>query len=176
MPRSKRLVVDASVARSAAVGPIADACPELCRATLSAIQECHQVVFSREGWQEWDRHESRFAQQWRRRMVASRKIVFLSDLEDGEFREALSRTAGSQAVRSALAKDAHLIEAANAADRIAISRDEEIRGCFRSACTAVALLRAILWANPEIENEGVVAWLRAGARSERARRLDASRS
>ena len=156
------------------MGPIADACPEVCRATLLAIQDCHRVVFSQEGWDEWNRHESRFARQWRRRMVASRKVVILGDVQDGEFREALSRAAGSPAVKRALAKDAHLIEAANAADRIVISRDEQVRGYFCSACSAVALLRAISWANPEIGSEGVVAWLRNGAKVERARRLDAS--
>lgn len=132
------------------------------------------MVFSQEGWDEWDRHESRFARQWRRRMVASRKVIFLTDVEDGGFREALSRTAGSPAIERALAKDAHLIEAANAADRLVVSRDEEVRGYFGSACAAIALLRAIMWANPEIGSEGVVAWLRNGARAERARRLDAS--
>lgn len=131
------------------------------------------MVFSQEGWDEWDRHESRFARQWRRRMVASRKVVFLQDVEDGELRDALSRATRSPAVRRALAKDAHLIEAAHAADRVVISRDEEVRGHFRGACATVALLKAILWANPEIQAEGVVVWLREGARPERARRLEA---
>jgi hypothetical protein len=106
-------------------------------------------------------------------MVASRRMIFLEEVQDDTFRQALSRAAGSPRMERALAKDAHLIEAANAMDRRVVSRDEEVRSHFRSVCAAIPLVRAILWANPEIEAEGVVAWLRAGAKSETVRRLDA---
>jgi hypothetical protein len=170
--KGKRLVLDASVGASAASSPVPGACAEVCRETLLAVGQLHRIVFSQEGWEEWNRHESRFAGQWRRQMVARRKVIFLAEEAVNEaFREALSQVSLPDRARRALVKDAHLAEAANATDRIIISRDEKVRSYFLSVCSEVHLLKEILWANPEIETEEVVTWIRAGARMERRRKL-----
>lgn len=176
MPKGKRLVIDASVGASAASSPVPGACAEVCRESLLAVGQIHRIVFSKEGWDEWNRHESRFAGQWRRQMVARRKVLFLAEGAGNEgFREALSQVALPQKARRALEKDAHLAEAADATDRIIISRDEKVRSHFRSVCSEIPLLKEILWANPEIEVEEVVKWLRTGARMERFRKLGSDR-
>lgn len=173
MPKKgKRLVLDASVGASAASSPIPGACAEACRETLLVVGQLHRIVFSQEGWEEWDRHESRFAGQWRRQMVARRRVIFLAEEAVNEaFRETLSQVSLPDRARRALVKDAHLAEAADATDRIIISRDEKVRSHFRSVCSEVPLLKEILWANPEIETEEVATWIRAGARMERRRKL-----
>lgn len=141
-----------------------------------AVGQFHRIVFSQEALEEWGRHESRFARQWRKEMVARRRVIFLADEAVNEaFREALSQVSLPDRARRALVKDAHLAEAADATDRIIISRDETVRSHFRSVCSDLPLLKEILWANPEIETEEVVTWIRAGARMERMRKLGQSR-
>lgn len=173
MPASKRIIVDASVARSAGSGEQANRFSGPCREALNAIQRHHRVVFSPECFQEWNRHEREFARRWRRRMVARKKVVFLGETLDEGFRESLAGSVELESEKRAVLKDAHLLEAALQADRIVISRDETVRTLFRQCCPAVQEIRSVLWANPENETEEVVPWLEGGARMETARRLGA---
>ncbi len=106
-------------------------------------------------------------------MIASRKAVFLQNVEDEGFRDKLSRAHPLPRACQAMLKDAHLAEAANATDRIVVSRDEIVRNLFRDACQDISELREILWANPDIEEEQVVRWLERGARVEPKRKLGA---
>jgi hypothetical protein len=131
----------------------------------------HRVVFSREGSAEWRRHEREFARGWRARMVARGRAVFIQDAPDDEFRDRLSAVAPSAPARRAIEKDAHLVEAACATDRIVISLDNVVRDLFRQICPLVADLREILWADPSREEEDVTEWLRRGARIEKKRKL-----
>jgi hypothetical protein len=107
-------------------------------------------------------------------MVASRRVDLLEDVRDEPFRAKLLPCAPSEAKRRAMDKDAHLLEAALRTDRIVVSCDEKSRALFRAACADVREIRVILWVNPEVEAEEVVAWLQAGARTEPGRRLSAS--
>jgi hypothetical protein len=172
MPASKRIVVDASVARSAGSGEQANRFSESSREALNAIQDHHQAVFSLECFHEWNRHERDFARRWRRRMTARKRVVFLGETVDDGLRESLTGTLELERERRAIRKDAHLIEAALQTDRIVISRDEIVRGLFRQCCPVISQIRNVLWANPEIEAEQVVPWLKGGAKEEPARRLD----
>jgi hypothetical protein len=131
----------------------------------------HRAVFSRESLAEWKRHQRSFARRWLAHMVAARRIDLLGEVRDDRFRAKLLPSAPSEAKKQAMEKDAHLLEAALQADRIVISCDEIVRALFQDACSAVAEIRTVHWANPEIEAEEVVPWLRAGARAEAKRRL-----
>jgi predicted nucleic acid-binding protein len=173
MPASKRIVVDASVARSAGSGEKENQFSGPSRATLKAIEGHHQVVFSMECFHEWSRHERGFARRWRRRMVARKRVVFLGETVDDELREALAGTVELERDRRAIRKDAHLVEAALQTDRVVISRDEIVRSLFRQCCPKVSQIRNVLWANPENEAEQVAHWLKGGAKEESARRLGA---
>lgn len=70
-----------------------------------------------------------------------------------------------------MVKDAHLLEVAIVTDHVVISRDEEVRRLFRSASSGYAAIQRVLWGNPEMEDEEVVTWLRAGAKAESRRAL-----
>jgi hypothetical protein len=171
MPASKRIVVDASVARSAGSGEAMNQFSGPSRAALNAIEDHHRVVFSSDCFREWDRHERDFARRWRRRMVARKRVVYLGETEDQMLREGLATIVELVRERRAILKDAHLIEAALLTDRIVVSRDEVVRDLFRQACPKIRPIRSVLWANPEIEDEQVVCWLEQGAKVEASRRL-----
>jgi len=171
MPGSRRIVIDASVARSAGSGENANELSRPCRLALNAVSNRHQAVFSAECFAEWGRHERDFARRWRRRMVARKRVVFLGETEDSSLRDELAGSCRSVKDQRAIRKDAHLIEAAFRTDRIVVSRDDTVRNLFRRACQTIRQVREVLWANPEVEQEQVASWLQDGARDEPARRL-----
>lgn len=172
MAAGKRLVVDASVARSAGRVPVPGFVSGQCRAVLDTILEArHLIALDAEGLREWRKHRSGYAQSWLVRMFARKLTLLLGDVRDEQLRERIRCSAAKPSDRSALDKDCHLVETALKADRIVISRDEIVRKLFKEASSRVAELEHILWANPEIEAEGTVAWIRAGAKLERVRRL-----
>ena len=173
MPASKRLVVDASIARSAGRGEGENPFSAPSRAALNAIEGHHKVVFSEDCFDEWRRHQRDFARRWLRRMTGRKKVIFLREVMDERLRASLAASVEFISEKRAVLKDAHLLEAALQADRIVISRDETVRTLFRQCCPAVKEVRNVLWANPEKEAEEVVPWLEGGARMEPARRLGA---
>jgi hypothetical protein len=169
----KRIVVDASVAQSAGWETSTQGPSIRCRQSLEAILTFdHEVVFSQECLDEWKRHRSNYSKKWLYSMFSRKKVMPPEDLTHNEkLRASLSQAAISDSSRAAIEKDAHLLEAALQADRIVISRDETVRALFRQCCPAVAEIRTVLWANPEVEAEKVIPWLEGGARMEPSRRL-----
>lgn len=171
MSGKKRLVIDASVTRSAGDKPIPGFVSAQCRAVLEVILKTrHSVAFSLEGWAEWHSHRSRLANRWLVRMFSRKLVIQLGDVRDEDLRERLQRCVSDREWRI-FEKDCHLVETAFQVDRIVISRDETVRRMFHKACTGVAELRQVLWANPEIGEERVAAWLGSGAKIEKARGL-----
>lgn len=104
-------------------------------------------------------------------MYGRKKVVWAEAIPDDGFRLRLLRAASSEPVRAAMEKDAHLIEAAIQHDRIVLSRDEAMRQILRNVSAEIREVAQILWANPALEDDGVLAWLEGGARVEAARRL-----
>jgi hypothetical protein len=173
MPKGKRIVVDASVARSAGDKPVPDFMSSQCRLALSAILKAqHRLALSSEGLTEWRKHRSRFARSWLVQMFSRKLVELMGDVRDDALRHQLRSCALSDSKWRAMEKDAHLVEAALRADRIVISRDERVRALFRAACPSIRELRDILWANPEIEVEQVISWLEAGTKLEVKRKLE----
>src|SRR5437660_6190664 len=72
---SRRLVVDASVARAAggegATHPLSRQCRDC---LLAMLHICHRIVMTAEIGAEWKRHRSRFAMTWLTSMEARRKV------------------------------------------------------------------------------------------------------
>ena len=68
-------------------------------------------------------------------------------------------------------KDACLIEAALATDRTVASVDKEVRVFLQKVAHVVEELRAIVWVNPELEEEEPTPWLKRGAPAEPDRLL-----
>src|SRR5215216_871007 len=110
MPKGKRIVVDASVARSAGRETSLDAPSIRCRQALEAfLTTGHKVVFSQECLDEWKRHRSNYSREWLISMHSRRKVVPPEDLaQNEELRSKLSQAAVSDSSRSAIEKDAHL--------------------------------------------------------------------
>jgi len=94
---------------------------------------------------------------------------------DSGFRSRLLRVSPLVPVRAAMEKDAHLLEAAIQHDRIVLSRDEVMRQILRGVAAEIQEVAQILWANPALEDDGVLVWLEGGARVEGARRLGGQR-
>ena len=165
-------MVDASVARSAGGERAPEGPSRRCREVLEAILLIgHRAVFSPECHAEWRKHQSRYSRRWLRRMDSRRRVIRTESGPDHGFRARLLRLADSESARAAMEKDAHLVEAAIQHDRIVLSRDEAMRGILRDVAAEIGEVAQILWANPALEDDGVLVWLEGGARVEAARRL-----
>lgn len=185
-PFSKRLVVDASVARSAGgppevgaslrpLGP--DASPgalhsRQCRKILRLILKiCHRLVWTRPISDEWKKHASRFSRTWRTAMLQKDKIVVLEVPADDALREGIDEAAKYESHRAAMQKDRHLIEAALEADQAVISLNEADRKRFASACDAIPILKNVVWVNPDRVDDNCEQWLKSGANTDAPLRL-----
>lgn len=169
---SKRLVIDASVARSAggadATFPLSKQCRDFLKTTLAV---CHRVVLTSAVRQEWKKHESGFARGWRAAMMARKKLLLEDAPEDSTLREALEDAAATDRGRRAMLKDTHLVESALATDRTVVSLDDTVRSLFAAASRPVRSLKKIVWANPAHLGEECEGWLRDGAPEDGHRQL-----
>jgi rRNA-processing protein FCF1 len=141
--RSRQLVVDASVVRSA--GETEHPVSSACRHCLNDILEiCHRVVVTDPIDDEWKRHGSRFFRKWRVSMNARKKMINnvepdpvpidSEDVENNRWPE--------------IQKDLCLLEAALAADKIVVTRDDSIRQLLSNSKQGEKLAKTIRWINP----------------------------
>jgi hypothetical protein len=173
--KGKQLVIDASVARSCG-GPDAEYPTSVhCRDFLNAVLElCHQVVMNPDIRDEWNKHQSRQAKVWLRRMVARRRLVAQPNPERNlELWSFLEKMAKTDREYHEITKDICLLEAALVSDRIIISLDENTaRKYFNKAAFTLKFLRSIAWLNPDkIEEEQPIAWIQADCPFEEQRML-----
>jgi len=166
---SRRIVVDASVMRSA--GETSHPDSVLCREFLLAILEiCHRVVLTPEIEREWRRHASRFSMQWLATMRRRRKVV---DVNPTITLASLLGSSPDLAGRrfDAVEKDCLLIDAALACAGLIVSRDDKMRAILRTVGRDIEQLQGLVWVNPAAGSETPIQWLNSGARSEPARQL-----
>jgi hypothetical protein len=171
---SKRLVIDASVARSCGDQQATYPTSVRCRDFLTAVKDCqHSLVMSPDIKAEWDKHQSRFALQWRRQMIAKRQFVALPDQPiDQPLWDAIETLALNDRERAAMTKDILLLEAALDTDRTITSLDENTaRKFFTKAALTISKLQKIVWVNPDKPEETPIPWLQAGAPADRDRML-----
>jgi hypothetical protein len=193
-PFSKRLVIDASVARRAS-GPADltarpaplpdDANPDYlkarrCRRLLMDVLDiCHRLVLTDAIRVEWGNHASAFARRWLVRMAQKGKVEDLDVPPDEALRDALGDFAHTvsdrgveiEAYRREMLKDCHLLEAALATDQTVVSLDKDDRRRFARACAVVAPIANVVWANPERADDACLDWLRQGASPDARLRL-----
>jgi predicted nuclease of predicted toxin-antitoxin system len=161
--RSRRLVVDASVAGAAGTAehPIS-------RANRDFLEEvrriCHKVVMTAEIYREWRSHGSYFSLKWLGNMERRKKVIREPACADRGLRASISRAHLTARQQGAVGKDLPLVEAALAADRIIVSQDEEARQLFSRLAPDYRPLRAILWLRPDASPTKALEWLRRGAR------------
>jgi hypothetical protein len=150
-----------------------------CRDFLEGVLNiCHQVVMTSEIRDEWDKHQSRFALEWRKSMVAKRKLIPLKNLPFNQMLwKDLENSATTDKHRQQIVKDICLLEAALATDKIVISLDDNTaRTYFSQAAQQILFLKDslkdIVWVNPDhIEQEQPILWLEQGAPYEENRTL-----
>lgn len=176
---STALVIDASVLRSAGETehPVSSACREF----LERVPHAGLGVISTpELRQERNRHASRYSSRWFSNMVATKRMVYLSDPMDPTLRMHLSECAEQRGANAdqeasldkALTKDACLVEASNACDKAPIgSLDDRMRDHLRACAPWVPEVRRVVWVNPSNAEEMPLDWLDAGAPREPERML-----
>ncbi len=172
---SKRLVIDADVARASgsetATHPRAEHCRDFLNAVLSLS---HRMVMTEQINNEWKNHQSRFARRWRVSMDARKKIDRIDPPENAELQAKVTTTTNNENEIEALQKDFHLLQAALLTDQTIISLDETVRQLFKRASQQVGEIRRIIWVNPDrTAEEQPTAWLQNGAPSEPHRQLSA---
>lgn len=172
----KCLVIDTDVARAAGEAISQDTKSKSCRAFLSCMldETPHKVVLTRDIQAEWNKHQSLATLRWRRTMIAQKRVCLIEATIDIDLRQQIEECAPSVNKGKAMLKDVHLVEAACQADKIIISMDEVVRGCFHGLSSYVPLLKQLAWINPCQETEKPLLWLRNGAECESARCLGRS--
>ena len=167
-----RLVIDASVARSAGGHHAAAGVSKSCRGFLVSILDlAYRVVMTPEISQEWKRHRSRRARKWLNEMSGRKLVVRIDSPADAQLRGRIQDAEATATRRRAMLKDAHLLEAALATDRRVASLDDEVRGLFRKLAEAVRTVAKVVWVNPAAREERATEWLQNGAPAEGQRQL-----
>lgn len=162
-PRSKTLVIDASVARAAgdaSLHPDSVHAREFLKAVLDI---CHKMGMTPAIKEEWDKHESHYARKWRKAMVARKKLVYSDVAEDTQLRTDIDALGLSEKSKAAMVKDCHLLEAALAFDRRIVAADDIARGLFQTSAAQLPSIRGLIWVNSRLEFAKVQTWLQEGA-------------
>ncbi len=171
---SRRLVIDASVARSSggedAVFPTSKNCRDFLKAVLDI---CHHAVLTPEIRKEWHKHKSNFARRWLVSMFARKKAALIDSAEDQVLRGKIYQASQSEKAGAAMLKDIHLLEAALVTDEIVVALDETVRALFIEAAISVGEIRKVVWINPDQPDEEALLWLKGGAKPDRKRCLGA---
>lgn len=169
--RSRRLVIDANVVRSAgeSENPTSSACRKFLKAVLNVR---HRVVMTPAIRKEWRRHMSNYSRKWLRQMWGRQRVVPIEGERDEQLRERIDGVV-TRDQKAVVAKDIHLIEAAVATDQLVTSRDKCARKAFGDAADVVRELRQVVWVDPTRDDEKPIDWLQNGAKAEASRRLGA---
>lgn len=167
----RRLVIDTSVLRSAGGENAVHPTSAHCRAVLFAIlQICHKATVSAELRAEWDKHQSKYATQWRSAMRKKGKLIETKLTEKTGLRnKVLQVHQQAPTKQEAALKDFHLVEAAIEADWIVISLDDTVRQIFAEACEIGDKLSEVVWVHPD--DGDILTWLEDGAMPQQHKRL-----
>lgn len=169
---SRRIVVDASVARAAGTteNPVSRRSREFLQAMLTI---CHRVVMTPEINREWRRHQSNFSLVWLAAMRRRKKVIDACVDQDKQesLRAEVLASGLSAKQRAAVEKDCLLVTAAWASDRLVASNDDKVRAHLAQLSGTSPELSRVVWVNPTQPAETPVQWLEAGARTEDGRGL-----
>jgi hypothetical protein len=170
---SRRIVVDASIARAAGTkeNPVSTRCREFLTDMLTI---CHRLVITKDIEAEWKKHMSRFTASWLVAMQSRGKICRVN-CDENEYATFIDQVNSNQKLtnnqRSSILKDSLLVIAAWNTDSLVASGDDTMRGLLASLTGDISGLKRIIWINPSATAETPRDWLAAGARSDRTRRL-----
>lgn len=164
------VVVDASVARAAGetIHPTSKSCRDF---MIEFRNTKNKIVMSNKIFEEWKKHQSRFALQWRANLIASKRWIKVDDVEIEAIRECLELKAPSQKAKNEILKDLHLVEAAIQTDKLIVSCDNKMRVLLSKLTNDSKELNDIVWVNPVNDNENAVEWVKQGCANEAERQL-----
>ncbi len=185
---SKRLVIDASVARAAGeIKPPAvteHQTSKSCRDFLLEVKKiCHKIVMTDDIRLEWEKveilegdhwrkgHQSRFSSRWLATMQDLDKLVELGESHDDLLRSEIEESASDKHLSAIMLKDVHLVEGALLADHAIVSLEDRCLNHFIAIADKVPKLKQLVWINPAKAEEQPIQWLRQGAKLEKERRL-----
>ena len=167
----KRIVVDTDVLIAASgtnpSDPRLDRCLDFLESVLSI---CHRIILTAELEDEWENHQSRYANRWLSAMESRTKVLRPVAEQDDALRSALAASASSEIAAEALAKDAHLLEACRHGDSIVASCDLSARAGFARCASEIGWLGRVVWIDPATEPDLAV-WLDRGAPADSAKQL-----
>jgi hypothetical protein len=167
----KRLVIDANVARSAGDSDVPVS--HYSRAALDAILQGEFIaVFSVALRTEWNKHASLHSKLWWASMFARRRVENNDGLEFATHLDRACSCLEQDKLKEALAKDFHLLQSALASGRTIISNEKNLPKLVAIAGSKVRELSMLYYANPAVEGDNCILWLRAGAELEADRRID----
>ena len=171
---SRRLVIDASVARSATLSdnPTSISCRRFLEVVLKV---CHKVILSRDTEEEWqnvallirgraDELRIRFLVDWMLAMQRRGKLVRSQVDHDKALRSKINHLGLPESSRQEIVQDLHLVEAALSSDQIVVSRDDSVQVLLRGITGNCREIRKVIWCNPVTLGDDALDWLRKGAR------------
>ena len=168
----KRLVIDTDIAQASGGEDATDTRSINCRDFLKGVMtRNHRIVMTRKISDEWKRHQSRFALEWRASMDARRRVVRIDPPEDNTLQDKITTTTSDKDENEVMQKDFHLLAAALTTDKTVISLDETVRTLFARASQRIGEIRDIIWVNPERTEEQPITWLKNGAPPDAHRQL-----
>lgn len=145
------MVVDADVARSSGFSehPVSSGS----RALLDAILKSgHKLALCPTLKAEWKKHRSKYAITWMASMIARKRVVFLKE-SALTINELIDISTVSDKDKSVAIKDAHLVNAALALDKVIASNDDTARKVFCVISRDDGSLRNIFWFNSVSDRE-----------------------
>jgi len=165
----KRLVIDSTIMQAAGSTETTRS-----RALLEAVRaSSHSLVASEALYREWSEHLTPFSMTWLVEMIKRRRVDSIGEVHEEALRAQLARCYPDEQHRvKPMLKDVHLLEAALGRGMRVLALDEKVRAHFRGVVDAVPQIGRVLWANPDIEREGVIPWVEAGVPREAVRQLD----
>jgi hypothetical protein len=164
MAKSKRLVIDACVARASGPPGSTHHTSSNCRKFLEGVRRiCHRMILTQAIADEWNKHQSRFARSWRVSMHARKKIEFIDITEDKNLRDRITKLVNDDFVLKIILKDMHLVEAAIYTDRCIVSLETSSFGHLRLIASEIKEIAQLALVNPDEAVQDPIGWLEAGA-------------
>lgn len=162
----KRLVIDANLLFSASGRDDPQAAAS--STVLNAVYKlCHRTVVNRALLAEWDQHAKQAALRWRVEMEKRGKVIEI-ETDPHWLRAGLDDVFPNDGERREVSKDLHLLELAEAADRVVLSLEKRAPRLLRREARSRRALSRIVWHDVVADTVATVKWLRGGARRDQA--------
>ncbi|MFN8225063.1 MAG: hypothetical protein U0R50_17660 [Gaiellales bacterium] len=113
------------------------------------MDACHRIAMTDDVKSEWDRHASRWSQNWYASMVRKGKVRFVVPDDCGDIQEAIENADVGHMAREAMKKDLHLVAAALRASMTVVTRDGRCAAFYTELAAGVPRLNDLIWIDPQ---------------------------